>query len=76
MGSSRGNHSVLLWGGDDEERCYSVIDCQSGFYQVPETTCFGSRVNCLAKVGDRFWLGTEVTEERNGNEVTEGEEWK
>ena len=68
---SKGNYSVLLWGGENEERCYSVIDCQTGFYQVPQTLCLGCRVACLVRVGDRYWLGTEVTEEWTGHEVTE-----
>ncbi|XP_028406855.1 leucine-rich repeat serine/threonine-protein kinase 1-like [Dendronephthya gigantea] len=54
-----GSHSVLLWGGEVDERYYSVVDCKTGIDQVPQTLCVGPRVGCLARVGDRFWLGTE-----------------
>jgi hypothetical protein len=57
----KGSHSVLLWGGEDDERYYSVVDCKTGIDQVPQTLCLGPRVACLAKVGDRYWLGTEVS---------------
>ena len=57
----RGRHSVLIWGGEEQERLYSVVDCKTGIDQVPQTLCFGPRVACLAKVGERYWLGTEVS---------------
>ena len=52
---------MLLWGGEENERVYSVVDCKTGIDQLPQTLCFGGRVACLAKVGDRYWLGTEVS---------------
>ena len=58
---AKGSHSVLLWGGEDDERMYSVIDCKTGIDQLPQTLCLGGRVACLAKVGDKYWLGTEVS---------------
>ena len=57
----KGSHSILIWGGEEQERLYSVVDCKTGIDQVPQTLCFGPRVACLAKVGDRYWLGTEVS---------------
>lgn len=50
-----------MWSRERNRREYSMLNCDTGMFYFKEESCPGHRVLCMAKVGSKTWLGTEVS---------------
>ncbi|XP_029946629.1 leucine-rich repeat serine/threonine-protein kinase 1 isoform X3 [Salarias fasciatus] len=55
-------HSAVFWGGDKDDRNYSVVNVLKGQVEVRRMSCPGSRISCQLKMTNSLWMATEEQE--------------
>ncbi|XP_064619851.1 leucine-rich repeat serine/threonine-protein kinase 1-like isoform X2 [Lineus longissimus] len=57
------NQFVWIWGGQNDDRVFSVLDVERGVFRANKKSCPGPKAMCTTRVGNTMWIGNK------GNEI-------